>query len=72
MRKKQPFFKYSMGSSIDIIVIIIMKHLADIIKNYTPLTTLEKAGQIAKSAYLSATDYHEYFFLYTVAITTVH
>lgn len=49
-----------------------MKHLADIIKNYTPLTTLEKAAQIAKTAYLSATDYHEYSFLNAVATTTVH
>ena len=49
-----------------------MKHLADIIKNYTPLTTLEKAGQIAKSAYLSATDYHEYSFINTAVTTTAH
>jgi hypothetical protein len=36
-----------------------MKQVADIIKNYTPLGALEKTGQVVKSAYLSATDYHE-------------
>jgi len=36
-----------------------MKTVADIIANYRPLTTTQKATEIVKQAYLSATDYHE-------------
>lgn len=36
-----------------------MRQLADILRNYTGISTCQRAAEAAKQAYLSATDYHE-------------